>query len=293
MRNERDMFELIAGVARDDERIRAVYMNGSRTNPNAPRDIFQDYDIVYVVTETASFLADEGWTAVFGELIMMQEPDKMDMGLGIERDVDRSYAYLMLFADGNRIDLTIRTVADMLDGYETDLLTVPLLDKDGILPAIPAPTDSGYFVRKPTEPQYDSNTNEFWWCLQNVAKGIWRDELPYARQMFESTSRKMLDEMIGWWIGTRTEFEVSPGKLGKYFKRYLPEAYWRLYEDSFPDSDYGRFWESIGTACDLFRRLGVEVAAHCGFVYPHEDDAKMSAYLERVRHLPRDAKEIC
>ena len=26
-------------------------MNGSRANPNAPRDIFQDYDIVYVVEE--------------------------------------------------------------------------------------------------------------------------------------------------------------------------------------------------------------------------------------------------
>lgn len=40
MRSEQEMFDLILNTARDDERIRAVYMNGSRTNPNAPKDIF-------------------------------------------------------------------------------------------------------------------------------------------------------------------------------------------------------------------------------------------------------------
>lgn len=42
--------------------------------------------------------------------------------------------------------------------------------------------------------------NDFWWCLQNVAKGIWRDELPYAKQMFEHIIRPHLDEMISWWV---------------------------------------------------------------------------------------------
>jgi aminoglycoside 6-adenylyltransferase len=28
------MFDLILGVGQKDERVRAVYMNGSRTNPN-------------------------------------------------------------------------------------------------------------------------------------------------------------------------------------------------------------------------------------------------------------------
>lgn len=61
MRSEKEMLDLILGIAKDDERIRAVYMNGSRTNPNVPKDIFQDYDIVYVVTETESFIEDRQW----------------------------------------------------------------------------------------------------------------------------------------------------------------------------------------------------------------------------------------
>jgi aminoglycoside 6-adenylyltransferase len=45
MRTEQEMFDLILNIAKKDERIRAVFMNGSRTNPNAVKDIFQDYDI--------------------------------------------------------------------------------------------------------------------------------------------------------------------------------------------------------------------------------------------------------
>lgn len=61
MRSEEEMMDLILNTAKKDERIRAVYMNGSRTNSSAPKDIFQDYDIVYVVKETASFIKDDKW----------------------------------------------------------------------------------------------------------------------------------------------------------------------------------------------------------------------------------------
>jgi len=40
MRTEKEMMELIMRTAKEDARIRAVYMNGSRINPNAPKDIF-------------------------------------------------------------------------------------------------------------------------------------------------------------------------------------------------------------------------------------------------------------
>ena len=56
MRTEKEMFDLLISIAQSDERIRAVYLNGSRTNPNVPKDIFQDYDVVYVVTETKPFM---------------------------------------------------------------------------------------------------------------------------------------------------------------------------------------------------------------------------------------------
>ena len=52
MRSVEEMYNLIMDIANTDNRILAVYMNGSRTNKNVPEDIFQDYDIVFVVKET-------------------------------------------------------------------------------------------------------------------------------------------------------------------------------------------------------------------------------------------------
>ncbi|MCJ8010809.1 aminoglycoside 6-adenylyltransferase [Paenibacillus sp. KQZ6P-2] len=292
MRTEKEMFNLILNIAREDERIRAVYMNGSRTNSHAPKDIFQDYDIVYVVTETASFIQDEAWVHVFGHLLMMQEPDKNNRSVGAEMDFDRSYGYLMLFTDGNRIDLHIETLDSMLEQYSSDSLTIPLLDKDGCLPPIPDATDTDYHVKKPSEALFMSCCNNFWWCLQNVAKGIWRDELPYAKQMFEQVIRATLDEMVSWWIGSKHDFGVSAGKMGKYFKIYLPEEYWNMYKKTYAEASYEKMWSSVWVTCDLFRVLAHEVADHLGYIYPVQDDVNMSSYLKHVSQLPADARKI-
>ena len=40
MRSEEEMMNLILQVAKDDERVRAVYLNGSRTNPKCTEGSF-------------------------------------------------------------------------------------------------------------------------------------------------------------------------------------------------------------------------------------------------------------
>lgn len=289
MRSEKEMFDLIIGVAQTDDRIRAVCMNGSRTNPNVPKDRFQDFDIVYVVTETASFLRNKNWIHVFGELLMIQEPDQNDFACGIPMNFERSYAFLMLFTDGNRIDLHIVTKEFIV---MDDKLTVVLLDKDNVLPPIPAPTDVDYHVKKPTGPQYASRCNNFWWCLQNVAKGMRRDELPYAKHMFEQPVRASLDEMVSWWIGSNNHFQISTGKMGKHFKKHLPEPYWELYKNTYADSNYDNMWNALFAAGDLFRILAADLAQKLAYTYPNDDDRKMTEYLKHVRDLPIDATEI-
>ena len=36
MRTEKEMYDMLLNIAQEDERIKAVYMNGSRTNKNVP-----------------------------------------------------------------------------------------------------------------------------------------------------------------------------------------------------------------------------------------------------------------
>ena len=49
MRSEKVMYQVILKVARKLPQVKAIALSGSRVNLNAPKDDFQDYDIVYIV----------------------------------------------------------------------------------------------------------------------------------------------------------------------------------------------------------------------------------------------------
>lgn len=284
MRSEQEMLNLILKVANEDERIRAVYMSGSRANPNVEKDIYQDYDIGYVVTETKSFLEDKSWINIFGDIAIAEEPDLVDLAFGIKHDFKRSYTWLMLFKDGNRIDLWIETKDKMLEEYTNEKLTIPLLDKDNCLPKIPPPKDEDYWVKKPDEQQYTSCCTEFWWCLNNVAKGIARDELPYAMWMFNVVVRDMLVKMLEWYIGINTSFSVSAGKKGKYFNKYLPNKIYEMYSKTYSDGDYNNLWDAVFISCGLFRITATAVSKELRYNYNHNEDVNMTEYLIKVKN---------
>ncbi len=292
MRSEKEMMELILGTAREDDRIRAVYLNGSRANPNAPKDIFQDYDVVYVVTETGSFLEDEKWISRFGETIVMQEPDRLDRSLGRSVDFSQSYAYLMQFADGNRIDLHLVSREYAKKTYGTDSLTVGLLDKDGVLPELPSSSDRDYWVKKPVFAQYHCKCNDFWWVAPYCAKGLWRGEILYAADMMNSVLRDELMLMLGWYVCVGRGFEFSLGKSRKYIKQYLSEEMWTRLMQTLDWSSYESAWKALTAACDLFAETAPIVGKALGFEYDGEEAARSFAFVRHIQGLPRTAKEI-
>ncbi len=283
MRSEQQMMDLILDVARKDERIRVVYLNGSRTNPNAPKDKYQDFDVVYAVTDISPFAGDNRWLAVFGELAIMQEPSCIDLAFGHDPDLFRRHTRLMLFEDGNRIDLTVAELELALAEYTKDSLTFPLLDKDGILPPISSPSDRDYWIKRPTEAQFQGNCNEFWWCLNNVAKGINRDELPYVMEMFNVYVREALMRGLNWSVGVETGFSVSTGKSGKYLKRYLASDRYEALKQTYPDGDYLHIWEAVFTACTLFSEISRETAEALGYHYLLEEEKGTLRYLQSMR----------
>lgn len=289
MRSENQMMELIMNTAKEDERVRAVIIGGSRANPNAPKDFFQDFDIIYVVRDIETFTSDHSWVDIFGERMIMQLPT---LGQLIKDDEDDgSFAYLMQFMDGNRIDLTLMPVENALKG-QWESQSILLMDKDSIIGQLPPASDADFVAKKPTAQTFFDCCNEFWWICPYVAKGIWRDELAYAMLMHDRHERDMLMQMIKWYIGIKTDFSVSSGKYGKYFKKFLEPDLWDKYVKTYSDANYENLWEALFTSCELFRNLAVKVAEHFGFEYPYIDDERVRAHLKHVRELPRAAKTM-
>jgi aminoglycoside 6-adenylyltransferase len=288
MRTEAEMLDLILQTAEKDDRIRVAIMNGSRANPSIPRDLFQDFDVVYFVTDVRSFKEDPGWINRFGDLMILQIPEDMQ---NPPPAVDGGFAYLMQFSDGNRIDLGIYPL-EKIKERTRDSLTILLLDKDGLVGTLPPASEKDYLPSPPTEKSFSDCCNEFWWCCPYVAKGLWRRQIVYARSFLDCFLRAELMKMLVWYIGLKTDFSVNTGKFGKYLSKYLDPGLWELLLQTYAGPDYEQTWDALQSMSDLFRKIAVPVANEFGFEYPKLDDRRVSAHLEHVRRLPEDAFEL-
>ena len=77
-RDDETIVNLILKIANDHDNIRAVILNGSRANPGAQKDAFQDFDIIYLVNDVEPFVLNQQWLESFGDLLIMQTPDEID-----------------------------------------------------------------------------------------------------------------------------------------------------------------------------------------------------------------------
>lgn len=289
MRTENEVYGMLLQIAKEDKRIKALYMNGSRTNKNVPKDIFQDYDVVYVVNDTRPFIEDKEWITKFGEIWFMQYPDEHP---DYPSDKDNFYGWLIQFTDGNRIDLHVESIQYAKEHITDDKLCKILLDKENILPAIPEATDEDYYVKKPHQQQFLCTCTEFWWCLNNVAKGLWREELLYVHDMMNFLVRKQLEKVILWKIGIKTDFSVSVGKSAKYMNKWLEQEDYEKYLSTYSCGTVEECWKAVFTMIELFSPTAKYVAEYLGYNYNLKEEKACMEFLNIVHCLPKDAKAI-
>lgn len=282
MRNTETIKNLIVEKAKSDDRVRAVLLNGSRANPNIKVDKFQDFDIVYIVNDIQPFIADHTWVDYFGQRLIWQLPDVMDLGDGIKKPTD-SFAYLMLFEDGNRIDLTLISKNKFKSNFHQDSLTILWLDKDKIFLNIPIATESDYLIKQPTEKEFVETCNEFWWVCTYVAKGLAREEITYAKQMLETVVRPVFMKIIEWHIGTDTRFSVSFGKCGKFLKSHISKETYTKILETYSNYQIENNWYALSIMTELFGDFAKSVAKKMEFSYNKSEEENVNCYIENIK----------
>lgn len=263
--------QLFMDFASNDERIRLVTLEGSRTNKNIPRDAYQDYDISYFVTEMDRFKQDDRWLDVFGKRLMMQKPEDMEL---FPPELGNWFSYLLLFEDGNKLDLTLIPVEEVQDYFaNSDGLVQVLLDKDARVPQEVIANDSRYWVKKPTAREFDDCCNEFWMVSTYVVKGLARKEILFAIDHLHEVARPNLLRMMAWQIGAEQGYTFSVGKNYKFIDRYLPTEDWEALLSTYAQNGYGEMWQSLFACQELFRTYSKAVADSLGYAYPDYDEA--------------------
>lgn len=265
-------YKYITDIARSDENIRGVVLYGSRADSDVKPDQYQDFDIYYIVNDKEKFNA-----SVFENVKLCFVPSEVYPEL-----FQGENAYLMLFDDDDRIDLTVGTMQTFLTNHTDGQLMKCLLDKDDKIHRLNDSDRSSYWVKPIDGKTFRNTCSEFLWETQNMAKGLKRDELPFAIFIRDISLRNMLNRFIDTYIGINNDYKVSVGTLGKYRKKYLSKAQYELYKNTYLSNTTEDVWKSLFYMIDLFGSLGRYIADKCNFIYPEEDEQYMRDYLCRI-----------
>lgn len=272
-RTPEEMMNLILSRAENDAHIRVVGMEGSRTNKNIPKDRFQDFDVTYFVDDPALYTKDDTWVNVFGERLIMQKPEDMELFPAVEE----GYSFLMFFTDYNKIDLTILPLTALGNYLNGDGLREIILDKDNRVKEKPTPTDEEYQIKKPSARSFDDCSNEFWNITTYVVKGLCRRELLFAIDLLTMMRNELL-RMLSWQVGSEYGFTFSVGKNYKFINKYLPENQWQTLLSTYRTDSVENTWQSLFTCHELFRTTAKNFAAKYKYTYPDYDE-NVSRYV--------------
>ncbi|WP_413517377.1 aminoglycoside 6-adenylyltransferase [Carnobacterium maltaromaticum] len=281
MRSEEEMYHLILQKAQLDERIRGVLLNGSRANKQVKPDRLQDFDIMYVVTELTSFIEDSRWIDYFGPRLIMQLPDESAL---FPNDTSKeTFAYLMQFEDGNRIDLTLISSETVKKQTKLDSLTKVLLDKDQLFTNLPESDATDYLVSLPSEAEFNDCINEFWWVSTYVAKGLARKEITYAKAMLDGPVRDMFLLALNWKIVAQSNQPLNLGKNGKFLQSYLTTEEWRALLMTYSNGEIQSTWEALFNMCTFFIAISDYIELKLKYKNKTQQE-KVLTYLEKLKN---------
>lgn len=266
MRTDTEMMEGIVQIA-ETLQVEAVALSGSRTNPQSQKDEFQDYDVVYIVENLNDLLSDLSWLDQFGMRLIEQYNV-----LGHRR------LYLMLFEDGNRIDLTLCPKEYIQEWVDSEAGFRVIKDEKGLFEAY-QPNAKRYWTAPPSEEEFASSCNEFWWVSAYVVKGIRRNQLIYATDHLYGICQQEILKVLAWQV-TSDRGAVDIGKNYKYLFHYLPAEKEKDFSALLDLSCIEKISQSLFATMKLFDGEAQELAQKMGFTYDKEVAEKMISYAK-------------
>ena len=266
MRTETEMLDVILQTA-ETLQVEAVAMSGSRTDTKAPKDEFQDYDVVYIVDDLDNLTSDLSWLEQFGNRLIEQYNV-----LGNRR------LYLMLFEDGNRIDLTLCSKDHIQEWVDSEADYIVLKDEKGLFESYTTSPER-YWTSPASYIDFEKSCNEFWWVSAYVVKGICRNQLIYATDHLYGICQQELLEILAWQVAA-DKGTVDIGKNYKYLFNYLPAEKEKEFSNLLDFSSIEKITQSLFATIKLFHQEAQAFSLKTGFPYDKETAEKMIQYAK-------------
>ena len=246
MRTETEMLTRILQTAKTIQ-VKATAMSGSRTDTKALKDEFQDYDVVYVVDDLDNLTSDLSWLDLFGNRIIEQEVA-----------LDHRRLYLMLFEDGNRIDLTLCPKEHIQEWVDSEAGFTVLEDPEHLFEPYSQNLER-FWMSPASETDFEKTCNEFWWVSSYVVKGICRKQLVYATDHLYGICQQEFLKILAWQVAS-DRGTVDVGKNYKYLFNYLPAEKEKEFSNLLDFSNKEKITQSLFATMQLFHQEAQSLA---------------------------------
>ena len=266
MRTETEMLDVILKTA-ETLQVAAVAMSGSRINPKTLKDEFQDYDVVYLVENFEELISDLSWIDQFGKRIIEQE-----VSLGHRR------LFLMLFEDGNRIDLTLCPKEHIKEWVDSEAGFTVLEDPEHLFEPYSQNLER-YWTSPASAIEFEKVCNEFWWVSAYVVKGICRKQVIYATDHLYGICQQELLKVLAWQVAS-DRGAVDIGKNYKYLFNYLPAQKENEFSSLLDFSNSDKITQSLFATMKFFHQEAQSLAQKMGFDYDKEVAEEMIEFAE-------------
>lgn len=277
--NQEEVLKKLKDWAESMESVQALVLTSSRaTSSAAPVDQFSDYDVAVYVNSMTDFKNDN-WLNRFGE-VLVRWPQKP------QTTFDKNWlTRLVMFENRIRIDFQITTNTG-IPPSDFDLGYQVLVDKVGFTKDFPDSTRTQHLVGKPTKEEFLTLINDFFWDATYVAKYLWRNDLFYAKFMFDSSLRfDYFEKMVEWYLASQNDWKLTTNVHGRYFTKYLDQQTWEQIKQTFAGADIEENWQAFFKMVQIFTNLAKQISQQLEYEYPLEQEKKMVEYYEESKSL--------
>lgn len=150
----------------------------------------------------------------------MQTPEKMTL---FPPTLGERFTFLMLFKDGNRIDLTLCPLSSVIQWMREEPFYQINSDPENVLLPVSKLSDEVYWTKASDEAKFQDCCNEIWWVSTYVVKGLARQEEVYAIDHLYGICQQELLRLLSWQV-VLEKGALNIGKNYKYLFTHLAKS---------------------------------------------------------------------
>jgi len=251
--NADELIEKVVAWAKEDPRVTAVVLTGSRGRADRV-DRFSDLDVELIGPRPQDLAADDGWISFAGPPMVVLPFDEPDIT-----------TRLVVLPQGRKVDFSLWSearVTNMVEHGLDDLYNrgyAVLLDKTGLSDGLPEPTLLSTLARRPQQAAFTRIESEFWFEATQVAIYLARRDL-WVVKFRENLMHSCLLTMLEW----KAQFDSADPRftwhIGHHMDEWLSPSDYAAAGEVFTRFDIKDTVRGVSAAMDLFERTSAAAA---------------------------------